>query len=74
MRSFIIYYSIVGSKGLQEDVDNYLRSLYIGTPESNRRYLAFLNRLNILEDFKLPQEASPGRGLYNKCGRFAFKF
>ena len=73
MRSFILYYSIVGSEGLLRDANAYLKRLYDSTPESARRFYAFLNQLNRLSNYQLPQDALPGVGLYNNSGRFGFK-
>lgn len=73
MRTFILYFSLVGREGLEKACNDYLNSLSGSDPVSQRRYISFLNKLNLLSDLSLSSDSSPGVGLWNNCGRFAFR-
>lgn len=72
IRNFIYVYSLLGKKGIEELCNLYLRSLDNGDPVSNRRRLAFLNRLNEFSNYNVPTDTS-SEGLVNICGRLFFK-
>lgn len=73
IRSFILYLTLMGKEGLQEACNRYLASLYLPDPVSERRYLAFLNKLNNLDSIELGSSSPEKGGLWNCCGRLAFK-
>ena len=73
IRSFILYYTLMGREGLQKAVDRYLASLYLPDQVSQRRYLAFLNKLNNLDSIELGSSSPEMGGLWNCCGRLACK-
>lgn len=73
IRTFILYYSLMGKEGLQAAIDRYIGSLYLPDPVSQRRQLAFLNKLNELSELQLSSDSSSGCGLWNCCGRMAFR-
>lgn len=73
IRSFILYYTLMGREGLQKAIDRYLASLYSPDQVSERRFLAFLNKLNNLDSVELGSSSPEQGGLWNCCGRLAFK-
>jgi hypothetical protein len=75
IRTFLLYYSILGREEVEKRVNMYLRQLEHPDPVSQRRNLAFLSLLNQLSDsIQLPPDTKdhPG-GLWNFFGRLNFK-
>lgn len=75
MRTFLLYYSIVGREGIEKRANDYLQSLYRDDPVSQRRYSCFLSKLTELYNchcgIDVNNDTRPG--LFNECGRFIFR-
>lgn len=76
LRTFIYYYTLRGANGLQDACNKYLLSLFGADPVSMRRYNVFFNKLDAIlyeTGHVLGNGDSPGCGLFNNCGRLAFR-
>lgn len=75
IRSFILWFSLLGREEAEKRCNAYLKSLYLPDPVSDRRKIAFINKLNQLKSFELPcNSADSSGGLWRFSDRLFFKF
>lgn len=72
IRTFILWYSLVGREAAEKRINEYLRSLDLPDPINQRRNLAFLNKLNQTPEIIIDFDSSRS-GLWSNCGRLYFK-
>ena len=70
MRNFMIYYTLLGPKGVEKSCNDYLNALYEFNPVQARRLTAFINKVNEIGSEIDLTESSPG--LYVDMNRFFF--
>lgn len=73
-RSVILAYTLLGREGFEKLLNDYLASLYMPDPVSDRRKIAFINKLNQLKSIELPyNSADSSGGLWRFGDRLFFK-
>lgn len=71
IRTFMLYYTMRGPKGLEKACTEYIQNLYNFNPVDYRRLMAMVNKINELgSDINLSEDTP---GLYNCMNRIAFK-
>lgn len=73
IRGFLFAYSILGRDSFFELMNRYLDSLQAPDPQSSRRFVSFLNKLNVLGD-SISVNSDSSSGLFNNCGRLSFRW
>ena len=71
IRNFLFVYSILGRKSFEDLCNSYLVELQKPDPQSHRRFLGFLNKLNCLGNSLILD--SDSIGLFNNSGSLRFK-